>query len=853
MRHAALEKISAVQSWADLSKLVGVAAVYALSSWSVRLFFGEASIFFLSSGIALAAVLLGGKRYALAVLAGSMLANSLHGGAPWMNLTFALGSSLAALAGARWVRRSGRFSAALSSLHDFWLLLLWGGLAGASASAVVGVSSLLLAGWMEPDAYLATLARWWMGDSLGVLLVTPLVLVWWPVLRRPQTWWEPVLQDRASWVQFAELLVLPVLSTLVAGLVFLDWGHSLMPRVHTMVDEIFRAHLMFLFVAWAAVRYGQRGVTAVVMLIATMAASGAVQGIGFFGSSVAHSNMVSYWFFSVALALVGMTLATYAAASQWAARAMAYANVGLNQELTNTLAALNQHAIVATFDVQGRILSVNDKFCDMSGYTREELLGQDHAMLNSGVHPKGFFKPMYHALACGESWQADVCSRAKDGHLYWMRSTVTPFVDSAGKPLHYIAIVADITAKKAFEAELITKRVEAEQANRIKSDFLANMSHEIRTPMNGIIGMTNLALDTQDPAERTEFMGFVKSSAESLLVILNDILDFSKIEAGKLSMERVQFDLRQTVIDVLQSVRPAALGKGLQLQSELATGVPERVWGDPTRLRQVLLNLVGNAVKFTAQGQVDCRVSIGAHEGTKVALSFTVQDTGIGIAPEQLGVVFEAFSQADTSTTRKFGGTGLGLSISTQLVDLMGGRLQAQSELGKGSVFSFTLVFDIAEEASIQSSAEVLAKVAEVPLGQASLRVLVVEDNMINQKLALLLLGKWGHCATLAENGQVALDLISAGQHFDLVMMDMQMPVMGGLEATRSLRLLEAQRGWAPMPVIAMTANAMESDRQACLDAGMDDYLSKPLNRVALAAVLDVCAAEQVAARATRS
>ena len=427
------------------------------------------------------------------------------------------------------------------------------------------------------------------------------------------------------------------------------------------------------------------------------------------------------------------------------------------------------------------------------------------------------------------------------------------FPGSAGKPLHYIAIVADISAKKAFEAELITKRVEAEQANRIKSDFLANMSHEIRTPMNGIIGMTNLALDTQDPAERTEFLGFVKSSAESLLVILNDILDFSKIEAGKLSMERVQFDVRQTVIDVLQSVRPAALGKGLQLQSELATGVPERVWGDPTRLRQVLLNLVGNAVKFTAQGQVDCRVSIGAHEGTKVALSFTVQDTGIGIAPEQLGVVFEAFSQADTSTTRKFGGTGLGLSISTQLVDLMGGRLQAQSELGKGSVFSFTLVFDIAEEASIQSSAEVLAKVAEVPLGQASLRVLVVEDNMINQKLALLLLGKWGHCATLAENGQVALDLISAGQHFDLVMMDMQMPVMGGLEATRSLRLLEAQRGWAPMPVIAMTANAMESDRQACLDAGMDDYLSKPLNRVALAAVLDVCAAEQVAARATRS
>jgi PAS domain S-box-containing protein len=527
---------------------------------------------------------------------------------------------------------------------------------------------------------------------------------------------------------------------------------------------------------------------------------------------------------------------------------MAYANAGLSQELTNTLAALNQHAIVATFDVQGCILSVNDKFCDISRYTREELLGQDHAMLNSGVHPKGFFKGMYLALACGESWQADVCSRAKDGHLYWMRSTVTPFVDSAGKPLHYIAIVADITAKKAFEAELITKRVEAEQANRIKSDFLANMSHEIRTPMNGIIGMTNLALDTQDPAERTEFLGFVKSSAESLLVILNDILDFSKIEAGKLSIERVRFDVRQTVTDVLQSVRPAALGKGLQLRGGLATDVPERVWGDPTRLRQVLLNLVGNAVKFTAQGQIDCSVCVGGREGSTVALSFAVNDTGIGIAPEHLGVVFEAFSQADTSTTRKFGGTGLGLSISTQLVALMGGRLQVHSALGKGSVFSFTVVFDIADEAAVQTSPEVLAHAPSGSQAQASLRVLVVEDNPINQRLALLLLGKWGHHTTLAENGQVALDLIRAGQRFDLVMMDMQMPVMGGLEATRSLRLLEAQQGWAPLPVIAMTANAMESDRQACLDAGMDDYLSKPIDRLALAAVLDCCAADRMKA-----
>jgi PAS domain S-box-containing protein len=496
---------------------------------------------------------------------------------------------------------------------------------------------------------------------------------------------------------------------------------------------------------------------------------------------------------------------------------------------------------------------VNNKFCEVSGYTREELLGQDHAMLNSGTHPKSFFREMYRTLATGRSWHGEVCNRAKGGHLYWVRTSVTPFMGANGKPEHYIAIRTDITANKAFEAELIIKRVEAEQASRMKSDFLANMSHEIRTPMNGIIGLTDLALDTQDPAERTELLGLVKSSAASLLVILNDILDFSKIEAGKLSIERVAFDVQKTVSEALQSVRPSALGKGLQLHCKFAPDVPSRVWGDPTRLRQVLLNLLGNAIKFTANGQIDCSICIDArHDGT-AALCFAVRDTGIGITPEQLGHVFEAFSQADTSTTRKFGGTGLGLSISTRLVELMGGHLEVESEPGKGSVFSFTVVFDIDEEATAQPAGDITAFAATgTSGGQASLRVLLVEDNPINQTLALRLLEKWGHCTTLAGNGQIALDLIGAGQRFDLVLMDMQMPVMGGLEATRSLRLLEAQQGWPPLVVIAMTANAMESDRQACLNAGMDDYLSKPIDQAALAAVLGACAADSAAHRVTQ-
>ena len=820
----------------ELQKLLGATALYALTSWSVRLFFGEATIFFLASGIALAAVLIGGNRYAGAVFVGALLANAFIGVDHGVNLAFALGSCLSAWAGAYWIRRSGRFNWSLTSLQDIRRLFVWGALAGSGVSAIVGASSLFFAGAVRADQYPATLLHWWMGDALGVVLMTTPILLWWPVLRTPEnwsTWWSA---SRPSARQIAEPTLLLLLTTVFAGLVFLDWTHSLLPPDwHLAVDQVFRGYWMFLFVAWAAVRHDQKGAALVLLLVSAMAVAGVDQGTGFFSKSEGFSQLISYWFFTMVLSLVGMTMATYAAANKWTAKALGYANVGLNQELTNTQVALDRHAIVATTDTQGLILSVNDRFCAASGYTRDELLGQDHSILNSGIHPKGFFKDMYRSIEAGRHWQADVCSRAKDGNLFWMQTTVMPFMDDAGKPERYIAIRYDITANKAVEAELISKRVEAEQANRIKSDFLANMSHEIRTPMNGIIGMTSLALDSQNETERTEFMGFVKSSAESLLVIINDILDFSKIEAGKLSIEQVAFDLRLTLTHLFNPLGSGAKDKGLQFNCDIAPDVPPCVLGDPTRLRQVLLNLVGNAIKFTQKGRVDCSVSVVDRTASTVTLRFAVCDTGIGIAADKLSTVFEAFAQADTSTTRRFGGTGLGLSISTRLVELMRGHLDVRSEMGKGSVFSFTLILDIAE---LPAPNPADYAVADRSTGKVSLRILLVEDNPINQMLAMRLLEKWGHCTTLAANGQIAIDLLAKGARFELVLMDMQMPVMGGIEATRQLRLLEAQEGWLPLPVIAMTANAMESDRKACMEAGMDDFLSKPINHAALAAVL---------------
>lgn len=379
-------------------------------------------------------------------------------------------------------------------------------------------------------------------------------------------------------------------------------------------------------------------------------------------------------------------------------------------------------------------------------------------------------------------------------------------------------------------AEQLAQRAEA--ASQAKSEFLANMSHEIRTPMNGIIGMADLALDASTEAERQDYIKVVKSSAESLLGIINDILDFSKIEANKLMLESVPFKLHQVVSDTLKTLASRAQQKGIDLQCQIAANVPASVVGDPTRLRQVLINLVGNAIKFTEHGEIKVELDLESISTTSAKLKVVVQDTGIGIPADKLDSIFESFSQADASTTRQYGGTGLGLSISSRLVELMGGEMSVESQVGQGSRFQFSLVLGIADSVPEATPAPAPEPVARI----ATLSILLVEDNPVNQKLATLLLSKWGHKVTPALNGQEALDrLHNASEHYDVVLMDIQMPVMGGLEATQLIRQHEASNNRPRQPIIAMTANAMQGDREACLAAGMDDYLSKPINKDQLA------------------
>ncbi len=526
---------------------------------------------------------------------------------------------------------------------------------------------------------------------------------------------------------------------------------------------------------------------------------------------------------------------------------------------------------ISIMEPDGSIIGINDAFVQMTGYTPTEAIKERFSDILFGPSTDPAAVLAYQrAVDNGEELTQDVMHYRKDGQTFWVESDLIPVRNAGGQLTRWILIQTDITKRHQTEETLRAAKETAEKNSRLKSEFLANLSHEIRTPMNAIIGMTDLTLATDLSDPQREYLQTVRNSSEALLDLLNDILDLSKIESGKMELEEVNFSLYEIVQEAIKTLAVKANEKGLELLSRLPEDLPRQLRGDPMKLRQILINLMGNAIKFTEQGEVCVTVQQQWQSADEIDVHFLVRDTGIGIPASKRDEIFEAFRQGDTSTTRRFGGSGLGLTISSELVRMMRGRIWVESEPGQGSVFHFTVRLKrgyplaLPAASSEPSASSTITATGTRHTADAAnqddwkaaprvrpLHVLLADDHTANRHLVTTVLGSRGHLCVEASNGQEALEALRRDA-FDVILMDVQMPVLDGFQATAAIRKSE-ETSRQHIPIIALTAHAMSGDRERCLAAGMDAYLAKPLRPKKLVELVESVADLKTRGRDTMS
>lgn len=513
----------------------------------------------------------------------------------------------------------------------------------------------------------------------------------------------------------------------------------------------------------------------------------------------------------------------------------AYKGPEKNQEMAAAILSNIGDGVIST-DKTGRIIYMNKIAEEILECSKTESVGrlfhEVFIIYNSETKQPAFNPVAYVLETNSRTGLHNNTVLILDNHKEkFISATCTPAKDVKGKMVGVVVVFRDITRLKTLDKQLITAKEAAEAANKAKSEFLANMSHEIRTPINGVVGMLELTLLSNLNNDQRDNLVTAKACAQSLLSIINDVLDFSKMEAGKMTLESTDFNLNDLIEEIIRAHSVKASEKGLELSYSLTSSIPKYLVGDPNRLRQVLNNLISNAIKFTMKGEINVKLKNLLITKDEAEIEFNVTDTGIGIAKEDMSKLFESFSQIENNYTRQYGGTGLGLVISKQLVKMMGGEIGVESELGKGSNFHFTLKFKIGKPIIIAKQPMAFISKAEKPL-----RILLVEDDRINRKVILKMLNEMGHNVNTADNGMEALEHC-AGQVFDVILMDIQMPKMNGIEATSRIR--QSENGNKGVPIIAMTAYALPGDKEKFLNLGMDAYISKPILIDALYQVLN--------------